>query len=44
MTWWLIPAVLFGMGVGGYIERYRWVMWAWRNHPEQADREGLGWL
>jgi hypothetical protein len=41
---WLIPAVLLGAGVGGYTERYRWVSWARRNHPEQAEAERLTWL
>jgi hypothetical protein len=38
---WLIAV---GLATGALVERYRWVMWAHRNHPEQAERERLGVL
>jgi hypothetical protein len=36
-AWFLIPAFLFGVGAGAYIERWRWLGWAYRNHPDEVD-------
>jgi hypothetical protein len=33
----LFPAFLLGLGIGGYIERYRWLSWAKRKHPDEVD-------
>jgi hypothetical protein len=40
--WWVVPALLFGVGIGAYIERYRWLTWARREHPDEA--KGVTWL
>jgi hypothetical protein len=42
MTWLLYAwFTSLGLAGGAVIERYRWVSWAWRNHPEEAEAEGL---
>lgn len=38
---WLIPTALFFTGIGAYIERYRWLEWAKRTHPDEADTSWL---
>lgn len=38
---WLLATFLSGIGIGAYIERYRWLSWAKRNHPEEIDTSWL---
>jgi hypothetical protein len=42
VTWLLLLAVFVtGLGVGGYVERYRWLAWARREHPDEVDTTWL---
>jgi hypothetical protein len=38
---WLIPTLFLGMGIGAYVERWRWLGWAKRKHPDEVD---VSWL
>jgi hypothetical protein len=39
--WWLIPVLFFGVSIGAAVERYRWMSWARREHPEEVDTTWL---
>lgn len=40
-AWVAIAAFLLGVGLGAYVERFRWLAWARREHPEEVDTSWL---
>lgn len=42
MSWpYGLPLFLLGIGIGAYIERFRWLAWARREVPEKVDTKWL---